>query len=931
MSKLIESIEKYNTHSMSDEIVLAVNTGRENLIDNIHKIIIENIKNPVTIQNIVLIGPRGMGKSFILRYFEIITKNKFNKNTYIEFSLLPEEQYNINAPSELLEELLLRINNINPVSRSSVWNNINENWEGVVENLNIHIQEKIKKHKNYLFIAAIENLDVLLEKVFSSKTSESKLRKLLSDTPNFMLLGTSLNFDIDTDYNKRLFHAFQKYLLDPWEEKDFVDYFNKRYELIKKQKPENTKKINILKNKLRAISRFTGGSPRIAVVLTNLLFNEDVVSTIQTLNNIVEDMSPYYQNLMLNIPPKSRILFDALMRSDENISQSEIAKKVNTQQSVISQAFKWLLENNYIRGHKIKGEKQYRYSVSDRIFVLFYYKRYIYNSLQYNNIKVLSDFLISFYETSELIDHSLSCIKEGITKEGIELAKLVFQKKGIDNSIVDWDDCKDIKETLNGIRSDDEISSFMEKASKYDSVNDYNKAIEYYLKAYNKANKENNIVKTTMSLMELGICYLRLGKHKKSIDCIYKALDAFKMKDNINGQTVAHNILGLNYYILKQFKKSIEHYKQTLLLDTKNNNISQQVYTYKLIGYNYYCLKDFRRSNKYYLKAIKIPIINKNTLENAIILQLIGLNYHELKKHEKSNEFLLKANDIFKKEKKSEEQAKCLSFIGVNYLILNQYEDSINYTKKALGLAKKINIIQAQPTLLNTLGLNYLELKQYEKSIEFAQKALQLSIEQKNKSWQGMSQMMLGKNFLELKQLDKAKAYYKKSFSYFKDEKDKDGQIICLGNIINIDLLLGNDNLWNVFNKEIYSHLLNEKLFKELGNSILLKEKWEGKPEAFKMANKIISVLLQEDININISEALKNIFAYLLKNKVSFDLLKDICYETLEIFGKEEDVIIQATLHCIDYINAEKNEKYLQKLNPDMAIAVEAIINEAGL
>lgn len=72
-----------------------------------------------------------------------------------------------------------------------------------------------------------------------------------------------------------------------------MNYFYKRFELLKHQNPEeyNQKDISLLANKLKAISRFTGGSPRMAVVLTNLIFNDDAVSTAQTLNNIVEDLS----------------------------------------------------------------------------------------------------------------------------------------------------------------------------------------------------------------------------------------------------------------------------------------------------------------------------------------------------------------------------------------------------------------------------------------------------------------------------------------------------------------------------------------------------------------------------------------------------------------------------------------------------------------
>ena len=405
-----KNIEKFNTHSMSDETVLSVVTGRDMLIHNLSAIIRENIMQPGTMQHIVLIGPRGMGKSFLLRYFQIITKRQDATEGFIDFALLPEEQHNINTVAGFIDELLARINNNEYPSKSSLWEVNEESWESSVYKLRSEIEKKKRQYGNYLFIAAVENIDVLLENVFNSKVDESRFRKLLSNTPNFMLFATSLKYDIDNQYNKRLFFAFQKFHIEPWKEDDYLNYFYKRFELLKQQNPEeyNSKDIGLLTNKLKAISRFTGGSPRMAVVLTNLIFNDDAVSIARTLNDIVEDLSPYYQDMMAKMPNRSKILFDTLIREKENISQSELALKVGTHQASISQAFKWLLDNNYLSGHKVSGEKQYRYSVSDRVFVLFYYKRYILNGIQCSYIRILADFLVSFYETGYLIEQNYS-------------------------------------------------------------------------------------------------------------------------------------------------------------------------------------------------------------------------------------------------------------------------------------------------------------------------------------------------------------------------------------------------------------------------------------------------------------------------------------------------------------------------------------------
>ena len=152
---ILRNIEKFNTHSMSEETILSVVTGRNMLIQNLSTIIQDNIKQPDTIQHVVLICPRGMGKSFMLRYFQMITKKQNVTEGFIDFALLPEEQHNINTASEFIDELLSRIGFNESASRSSFWDVNNENWRGSVNKLRNEIEKKKKEYGKYLFIAAV--------------------------------------------------------------------------------------------------------------------------------------------------------------------------------------------------------------------------------------------------------------------------------------------------------------------------------------------------------------------------------------------------------------------------------------------------------------------------------------------------------------------------------------------------------------------------------------------------------------------------------------------------------------------------------------------------------------------------------------------------------------------------------------------------------
>ena len=64
--------------------------------------------------------------------------------------------------------------------------------------------------------------------------------------------------------------------------------------------------------------------------------------------------------------------------------------------------------------------------------------------------------------------------------------------------------------------------------------------------------------------------------------------------------------------------------------------------------------------------------------------------------------------------------------------------------------------------------------------------------------------------------------------------------------------------------------------------------------------------------------------------KASFILIKEIIDEAKHLFPKEEhQLILSAASHSIGYLEAGEQSDYLEKLQPDLAIAVKAIVQEA--
>ena len=404
-------ISKFNPSDMSDDVVLSLATGRKQLLHEVLDTLEDNNNSESACQHLLIWGPRGMGKSFFLKYLRInFEADERFKNC--RFISLPEEQSNIVFASDLIRMILSQLTGKGFVEVTSYWTEPEGAWDKAYKELLTYIDAQKVQFGKYLLVVVVENLEELFKQF--DDIDQGRIRQMLERLTSFTLIGANPQADVDSDYNQRIFHVFKQMRLQAWKEEDYLAYFERRFRLdIERQGlPFDTQRFNILKAKLKAISQFTGGSPRMAVVLSNLLLKDDVISTAKTLYGLIDDLTPYYQDLTKTIPKRSKILFDALIRHKENLSQSELAEKIGTHQNQISRAFYWLVVNGYLLGAKRQDSKHFRYYVADRVYVLYYFRREVYHDKDYTPIWLMADFLTVFYQKEELRERALRFLLE---------------------------------------------------------------------------------------------------------------------------------------------------------------------------------------------------------------------------------------------------------------------------------------------------------------------------------------------------------------------------------------------------------------------------------------------------------------------------------------------------------------------------------------
>lgn len=929
---------------MDDQTILSLATGRKKILENVLQTLKGNLSSDSIPQHLLIRGPRGMGKSFFLKYLQINFKNeKLFSNA--EFILLPEEQTNLNTPSDLIRLILNTANNAPIQDAAPMWNESDDLWQHELEKFKEYIANKKKANPDYLLVVVLENLDGFIKNIESDKKKKkvyvSAFRHLLEKIECFSFIGAvpQIDSDVDSDYNSRLFHAFKKCNLRPWAEQDYVKYFNRRKEVVEQQsgKVFNKSEASQLETKLKVISLYTGGSPRMAVVLTNLLLDDDVVTTANTLNGLIDDLTPYYQDLTKSIPKNSKILFDALIRHGENMSQSELAKAVGASQSQISKAFSWLKENGYVDGKKRSDSPAYIYSVKDRIHVLYHMQREIHYNQSVSSIWLLCDFLVSFYSPEEIRLQALQQLKTGSNPKSNDLARVyLLSKKLLDKDellslhpIEGWE--KIMKED-NRISEIYDLITFTEWEDNDDSLRKCEELIvELFLILESVSNSQliGNYIGVVYDCAEnLQSSDKKLYKFSLSIG---RKLFSFIQKNKVDWDnyfealTTVAMLVGLNLFYLNQYSEAIPYLNK--IIEQKEFKIKTKFKTTVLSMLGSALLETGRID-----KAIKYITESIGSCEKTGEVELSAYNYFdlanclvEIEQFEGAFEAIEKAYDLFSKFSEVTMLTRTLVKMGDVSFGLNKYQDSIGYYLKSSKHYEETNNVYMLGLIYSKIGKNLTSLKNYTEALKILKKSNNYFQNTNSREEYAANLLLIAINYSCLENEEEALNFFKQSFNLLPNDQEGEMKEFLFG------LILANSsdpNVWeNSATKVLEKKLDSLSVFKYIGIGILGFGKKNKIAKSFEIGNRMLNLIPNLFEGNLVTKAIKNFFLGLMKAKIKSSVLFDLCEEALHLFPDAENQLILNTVkHSIGYVESGNSEVYLEKLNPDMIVAIKEIV-----
>ena len=381
-------IYKFQPDAMDREILekLFVGKERKKLLEKLTNEILEAAKNR-TPRYYLIIGPRGVGKThFItLLYYRIENKETLPVK-------LSEEEYSIYRVSDLFLRIM-----------ETLGKEIDLELED--EEIILASLEELRD-RGKMVVLFIENLNQILEDQMDEKEVK-RLRAIFQKENIFTVVATApLIFPQISKHEEPFFNFFNiEYLpeLTPEELKELIR------NLAKIEKDEEfLSNIDEIEGKIESIRMLTGGSPRIAIVIYELMSKGKLVDVEKTLFKILDEHTPYYQDVFRLLSGEKRRIFDTLIEIGRPATPKEIAKRARLDEKVVNSQLRRLEKDGYLISHKIG--RHTKYEVRERLFRLWRELRR--EPFGRKRLSILIEFLELWYSREERIKKFIECLRD---------------------------------------------------------------------------------------------------------------------------------------------------------------------------------------------------------------------------------------------------------------------------------------------------------------------------------------------------------------------------------------------------------------------------------------------------------------------------------------------------------------------------------------
>ncbi|MGI9107466.1 MAG: AAA family ATPase [Pyrinomonadaceae bacterium] len=392
----------YNPDAMLEEEIKATFVARHELIDELLDLIARQ-PDGAGVQHVVIIAPRGMGKTTVLLMAQFAVRDGDLAAQWqpVKFA---EESYGVYDLSDFWIEALIRLSaetdDPELLERAEKLKQQYRDSDDLQEAAFALIKDWSQQHHKRL-VLLVDNFDMILEQI-NDEQDNARLRDVLMNDGTIMLLGAAPTFFREARaYDQPLYNFFKILNLDNLRFAQMQDLLRRRAEIDGIENFEETLKAN--ESRLRVLEYFTGGNPRLVLMLYRVVTQSDISEVRRGLEKLLDEATPYYKAKVESLPAQQRKILDHIARESsrthEGVTPTAIAESTRLKPNQVSAQLKRLSELGYVRAANLRERNSY-YTLSEPLYAIWHQMRFGRDARQ--RMQWLVNFLKVWYDAAEM-------------------------------------------------------------------------------------------------------------------------------------------------------------------------------------------------------------------------------------------------------------------------------------------------------------------------------------------------------------------------------------------------------------------------------------------------------------------------------------------------------------------------------------------------
>jgi tetratricopeptide (TPR) repeat protein/energy-coupling factor transporter ATP-binding protein EcfA2 len=366
---------KYTPAEMSEQELEATFAAREHTVEYLLKSLRDQI-HAGTLSSFVVTGPRGAGKSTLLRMVALRVRQDTELRAAWLPVVFPEEQFQVASLRDLLAGILeLLVKEGIPGAADWLGKVAAETNDEQSQQLAITGLRELSRAANRRFVVFVENLKTLMEECLTDQM-KGTLRRILMIDPFMMLVGSTVHvFDSLKRYDEAFFNYFGEIRLDRLDAGQAIELLTRRARFDGNE--QFLREFPSQQPKVRAIVHLSGGNPRLILMLYELLSQRQVVTVVQYLRRLVDELTPLLKDEMENLPPQQRKIVHAIMEKGGTAQPTDLVGPTRLGLNQITSQLKRLKDAQIVEVLGGGKGRAANYTVPDKLFTIWYQMRYL--------------------------------------------------------------------------------------------------------------------------------------------------------------------------------------------------------------------------------------------------------------------------------------------------------------------------------------------------------------------------------------------------------------------------------------------------------------------------------------------------------------------------------------------------------------------------